>query len=132
MLFSVIMISEVIHMENQVKKQYICPFCAADLNRQEGFSEEKDKWTCIYCGNEVTLKGKEDMKERSINHAERLWKKTRPVVEFGAGLILIAVGTAIAAAEYFIGKNEKKEAMDDSSYDVPEDEIGNRTDDNII
>ncbi|MBQ9425599.1 MAG: hypothetical protein IJU42_06615 [Erysipelotrichaceae bacterium] len=119
-------------MENQVKKQYLCPFCGAELSKQEGFSEEKDRWICLYCGNEVQIKEKEDMKRTINNNAQRLWKKTKPVVEFGAGLILIALGTAIAAAEYFIDRNEKKEAMDDQSYDIPEEEISENIDNNVL
>ena len=74
----------------------------------------------------------EDMKRTINNNAQRLWKKTKPVVEFGAGLILIALGTAIAAAEYFIDRNEKKEAMDDQSYDIPEEEISENIDNNVL
>lgn len=73
------------------------------------------------------------MKRNKTNqNAERLWRKTRPVVEFGVGLALIAIGTAIAAAEYFIDKTEKKEKMDDESYKVDEDEISENIDNNIL
>ena len=113
-------------------KSKTCPFCGAELSKQEGFSEEKDRWICLYCGNEVQIKEKEDMKRTINNNAQRLWKKTKPVVEFGAGLILIALGTAIAAAEYFIDRNEKKEAMDDQSYDIPEEEISENIDNNVL
>lgn len=121
------------YMDNQANKQYICPFCGALLDKQEGFNEENDTWTCIYCDNTVSLKTKEDMKRNKTNqNAERLWRKTRPVVEFGVGLALIAIGTAIAAAEYFIDKTEKKEKMDDESYKVDEDEISENIDNNIL
>ncbi len=100
------------------EKRYICPFCAAELNKQEGFSEDLDHWKCIYCDNEVTLEKENEGLKRNVIHAETIWKKTRPVLELGVGLLLVGLGTAIAAAEYFIEKTEKREAMDDPEYET--------------
>lgn len=110
-------------MDNKVKKIYVCPFCSAELNKQEGFNEEDILWKCSYCGNTVELHEGEDMKKTNKDlraQTKALIRKTRPIVEFGVGLALIAIGTAVAAAEYFIDKTEKKEPMEDEKY---EDEV---------
>ena len=93
-------------MDNTVKKIYVCPFCAAKLNEQEGFDEKEDTFKCVYCGNDVKLSAtkKEDVLTKEV---DRFFKKAGPVLEFGAGLALIALGTALSAAEYVIEKNAK-------------------------
>ena len=45
--------------------------------------------------------------------AETLWKQAKPVLELGVGLLLVGLGTAIAAAEYFIEKTEKRDIRKD-------------------
>ena len=122
-------------MDNKVKKVYVCPFCSAELNKQAGFDGNKAEWECQYCGNTVKLSEGDDMK-REFNElrsdARAVWKKAKPVVEFGTGLVLIALGTAVAAAEYFIDKMEKSEPMDDKEYENKVDPVIEDQDHNII
>ncbi len=94
------MYPEVHNMNNEVKKIYVCPFCSAKLNEQEGFDEKKKDMKCLYCGNVVSLNKEEDI----VKDVKSLVKKARPIVEFGTGLALIALGTAVSAAEYVIEK----------------------------
>ena len=90
------------------KNNYVCPFCAADLSKQDGFNPS-EKWKCAYCGNEVYMNSR--IKTGTVN-SERLWRKAKPVAEILVGLTVLAIGTAVTAAEFFIRKSEKSGEMD--------------------
>ena len=98
-------------MENKVKKIYICPFCSAQLDKQEGFEEEAESFECRFCGNTIRLKEE--------NETDPIIRKTKPVLEFTAGLVLIGFGALLSAAEYLFSKKESVDpVIEDTDHNI--------------
>ena len=61
-------------------KQYKCSFCTANLNRQEGFDENCEIWTCKYCGKETKIITR---KQKMVS----VWNTAKPYVYVGVAFV---------------------------------------------